>query len=244
MPKASPGARISCVESATSSRGVPAGFQHSLLCNLCYLIGCRSRTDDKPENMSRFREYAAVLVPHPETSRRTAHTIRVQLRWTDAGALALDYALCGDLACLRIPPPRAPQRADNLWQHTCFEAFVSPAGTPEYWEFNVSPSGEWAIYRFHGYRERASFDGADRAPQIAAHRVDDRLDLHVTVSLRDLPITSQSAHLRLGLSAVIEDENGAMSYWALKHPAAQPDFHHADSFSLQVTRPETGMVQS
>jgi hypothetical protein len=43
--------------------------------------------------------------------------------------------------------------------------------------------------------------------------------------------------LRLGLSAVIEDIDGRLSYWALKHPPGKPDFHHPDSFALDVTLP-------
>ena len=38
--------------------------------------------------------------------------------------------------------------------------------------------------------------------------------------------------LRLGLAAVIEASDGTRSYWALRHPAGQPDFHHADAFAL------------
>jgi hypothetical protein len=40
--------------------------------------------------------------------------------------------------------------------------------------------------------------------------------------------------LRVGLSAVIEANDGTLSYWALKHPAAKPDFHHPDSFVLEL----------
>jgi hypothetical protein len=30
------------------------------------------------------------------------------------------------------------------------------------------------------------------------------------------------------LSAVVEDRARVLSYWALKHPAEKPDFHHPD----------------
>jgi hypothetical protein len=42
------------------------------------------------------------------------------------------------------------------------------------------------------------------------------------------------ARLTLALSAVIEDEDGVLSYWALKHPAGKPDFHHRDAFALEL----------
>ena len=40
---------------------------------------------------------------------------------------------------------------------------------------------------------------------------------------------------RLGLSAVIEDANGDISYWALAHPPGKPDFHHADGFACEFS---------
>ena len=43
--------------------------------------------------------------------------------------------------------------------------------------------------------------------------------------------------LRLGLSAVIEDDSGKLSYWALKHPSGKPDFHHPDTFVLEIAPP-------
>jgi hypothetical protein len=37
------------------------------------------------------------------------------------------------------------------------------------------------------------------------------------------------------VSAVIEENSGAKSYWALKHPPGKPDFHHADGFDLTLS---------
>jgi hypothetical protein len=38
----------------------------------------------------------------------------------------------------------------------------------------------------------------------------------------------------LGLSAVIEDESGALSYWALRHVPGKPDFHHPQAFAMEL----------
>jgi ABC-type uncharacterized transport system permease subunit len=40
--------------------------------------------------------------------------------------------------------------------------------------------------------------------------------------------------LALALSVVVEHEDGVLSYWALAHPAAKPDFHHRDAFVLEL----------
>jgi hypothetical protein len=49
-----------------------------------------------------------------------------------------------------------------------------------------------------------------------------------------LPGSPSCGHVRLGLSAVIEEERGMLSYWALKHPTGRPDFHHPDAFALEL----------
>jgi hypothetical protein len=42
----------------------------------------------------------------------------------------------------------------------------------------------------------------------------------------------------VGLSAVIEEVDGSKSYWALRHPPGQPDFHHRDCFALRLEAPD------
>jgi hypothetical protein len=44
-------------------------------------------------------------------------------------------------------------------------------------------------------------------------------------------------HLRIALAAVIEDDNGRLSYWGLRHAPGKPDFHHPNGFALEVARP-------
>ena len=147
--------------------------------------------------------------------------------------LGLAFALEGDLAGLRIPEARLPARADGLWRHTCFEAFMMAGQGPGYLEFNFAPSGEWAAYDFRGYRDAGELQTAS-APSVVVRRGVKRLELDAQISRALLP---QGQTLRLGLTAVIEDKHGALSYWALYHPPGKPDFHHADSFAMQLALP-------
>lgn len=179
-------------------------------------------------------QYTAVLTCHPETCGQAVRGIEARLCWTAGGVLALTYRLEGDIGHLRIPLPHPPRRSDGLWRHTCFEAFIAVNEKPEYCEFNFSPSGEWAAYYFHRYRDGAPFPNEDLAPNIIARSADDRLDLDAIVHSHRLPMELQNRCLRLGLSAVIEEESGILSYWALKHPPGRPDFHHPDTFALKV----------
>ena len=173
----------------------------------------------------------ARLVCHPGTPDLAVQRIETHAQ-IQAGTLVLHYSLAGDLASLRIPPPRPPQRADRLWEHGCFEAFVAVDGTPGYLEFNFAPSGEWAIYSFSRYREAAALPDNLPAPTINVRATQDRLELEAVIALAGW--VSPGARLRLGLSAVIENQSGALSYWALRHPAGKPDFHHPEAFALEL----------
>jgi hypothetical protein len=107
------------------------------------------------------------------------------------------------------------------------------AGTAGYYELNFAPSRRWAIYRFDAYRDGMSPADVTAAPEISVRRFDDRLELDARVRLYDLAALCGARNLRLALSAVVEEQEGTLSYWALKHAPGKPDFHHPDSFVLE-----------
>src|SRR2546422_3089437 len=65
-------------------------------------------------------------------------------------------------------------------------------------------------------------------PYTTLFRSGERLEL-------DAFIRADRAVLSLALAAVVGDENGALSYWALKHPPGKPDFHHPHARSEEHT---------
>jgi len=102
-----------------------------------------------------------------------------------------------------------------------------------YREFNFSPSGQWAAYRFTGYRERDNNFAPTAEPQLALSLLAEGFELRAILPAVLLP-TGNS--LRIGITAVIEAADGSKSYWALAHCAAQPDFHLRQSFALTLNR--------
>jgi hypothetical protein len=42
---------------------------------------------------------------------------------------------------------------------------------------------------------------------------------------------------RYGLNAVIEEEGGALSYWAIAHPEGKADFHAPACFAGELAAP-------
>lgn len=169
------------------------------------------------------------LKPHPDTPSEAVGRLRVDVERSEGGRLSLRYLLGGWRERLLLPAKTASVRADELWKHTCFEAFVRGAGSEAYYEFNFAPSTQWAAYRFERYREGMSIADDVVPPTTEVISRPSNFELATAVTLAHAP-----GPWRVALSAVIEEADGAKSYWALKHPAGKPDFHHADSFALEL----------
>ncbi len=182
--------------------------------------------------------YTAALTCQPGTSNQWVQGIETRVSWTTRGSLALTYCLKGDIARLKVPRLRLPRRSDGLWQHTCFEVFIAVKGEPSYCEFNFALSGEWAAYSFKSYRDGRPIEDDGLHPKIVVRSAANSFELGSLVRLDRLPLARRGTSLRLGLSAVIEENDGTLSHWALKHPPGKPDFHHLESFALELALPD------
>ena len=168
------------------------------------------------------------LQPHPDFRCNVVRGVEDEVVRLAAGRLSLRYWILGATDDLVLPAP-AVGRADELWKHTCLEAFVRAPPGAGYRELNLSPGGQWAAYRFDGYREGMA--NADVGPpDVRAADLD-------FLALWDLDL-SPDRPWQVGISAVIEAADGTTSYWALSHPPGRPDFHNADCFVLQLPAPE------
>ena len=185
-------------------------------------------------------EFTMRLLCHPATPARQVRTIEVYAARSPAGGLELACCLRGDMALLLIPLPAEPGPANGLWEHSCFEAFVALPGEAGYHEFNFSPSGQWAAFAFSGYRRRDRETILSTAPEISARLFAGRLELEAVIGPALLPPGADTAMLHIGLTAIVEAADtvdGSHSYWALRHPAALPDFHHRDGFVCELAPP-------
>ena len=171
------------------------------------------------------------LTCHAETITSAIRIVDVLVKPKRQGALSLTYELAGDLALIRIPATQPPIAMDRLWEHTCFEAFIAVEGETGYQEFNFSPSGQWAAYAFSDYRVRRAWI-ANQRPVINISQTNGHLLLEAVIAAADLPQNIADKQLQLGLSSVIEANDGNRSYWALHHPETHPDFHHRAGFIL------------
>jgi len=179
---------------------------------------------------------SAELLPHPSSARGAIRRFRAAIEFgSSLDELRISFRIDGAIRRLRLPERGSALRADGLWQHSCFEAFVRSDAGDSYHEFNFAPSGDWAAYRFASRREGRQ-SPAMPAPHMELHCAADDFELNAVIALGGIPDFADAQVLQAGLAAVIEDQDGGLSYWALAHRAAQPDFHDADTFGLRVTR--------
>lgn len=172
---------------------------------------------------------------HPATPAGLKLDVSATMQGTLDG-VRLVYTVSGNTARLRIPTAAKPGPADGLWQHTCMEAFVAADTEAAYTEFNFSPSGHWATYRFASERQRETSLVPDApAPVMQLAITPTLLTLEVHLHRAALPLTTQ--HIELALCAVIEELDGRLSYWALEHPQTRPDFHNPAGRSLRLALP-------
>jgi hypothetical protein len=176
----------------------------------------------------------SVLIPllaHPAAPCSEPLQLGAQAARLADGSLQVRFELGGALQHLCLPPWQdAAGFADGLWQHSCFEVFVGLADAPRYHEFNFAPSGHWATYAFSAPRQRDPHWSPALPPQCAVRCSAQQLSLAAQIPAALLPAPASA--WQIGLTAVIETASGALSYWALTHVAAQPDFHQAASFIL------------
>lgn len=127
----------------------------------------------------------------------------------------------------------SPTRTDDLWKATCFEFFIATPYQPGYWEFNMSPSGDWNIYKMEAYR-RVGFREETAFTQLpfVLGKSGSKLSLDISVDLN--PLLQPKQEVQVGITAIIQSVYGNESYWALAHPGAQADFHLRDSFILTM----------
>ena len=171
---------------------------------------------------------------HPATPADTVTAITVEYEFQPEGQLWLRYFVDCDLENMVLPLPAEPQRTDGLWNTTCFEFFLCEPASANYFEFNFSPSSQWAAYRFADYREGMT-DWDTPRPEIGNDAGDTHFALEATIALTP----SVNGVWEASLSAVIHECGDIKSYWALQHPEGAPDFHHRDCFALKLAPPET-----
>lgn len=174
------------------------------------------------------------LICHPDTPALKVRSVDAYVVRNRDNYLHVRWRIKGTRA-LVVPDYVGPGREDGLWQTTCFEMFLGAADSDAYCEFNFSPSGKWAAYDFSAYR-----DGMTERAMVPPPQAQERRHAHILTFDAQLRANSLPPRpLRLGFTAVIEEEGGVKSYWAIAHAPGQPDFHSPTCFAATLPPPES-----
>lgn len=172
------------------------------------------------------------LICHPANLPESGIRIdgRIQRRH---GLLSITYVLQDPAGLVPIPSQAIPAtRSHGLWERTCFECFIAVDNAKDYWEINLSPTGDWNVYRFDDYRLGMRQAAAFETLPVKTDKKGTTLELQCVLDLS--PITPARRPIEIGLSAVVQGSAGKNSYWALVHPGPRPDFHHRSGFILML----------
>lgn len=173
------------------------------------------------------------LAAHPDHPPASVTQVEARIIGRDDNWLRVRWRIEGSQR-LVVPSFAGKGRADGLWHATCFELFLKPEGGAPYLEINLSPSERWNAYDFAAYRWDMQERPFPREPECTLRLGSSFAIFDAAIPVGGLP----GAECAMGLSAVIEEEGGVMSYWALAHPDAKPDFHAPACFT--ATLPAAG----
>lgn len=172
------------------------------------------------------------LLPFPEPGTQHGLVITGSIA-RHANRISAKFTLQGSVSDIVIPEAlAAPARKNSLWQETCFELFIIKKNAAGYWEFNFSPSGDWNVYRFKSYRQGMEEEPAFTSLPFQVTRLSGIILLSLEFDLGR--IVSAGYPVNIGISTVIMQRDGTVSYWALTHPGPRADFHRQDSFTIEL----------
>ena len=148
--------------------------------------------------------------------------------------LSIRYEVTGEIDQILLPVKSPnPSRKDDLWKVTCFEFFLAIPDQPQYWEFNMSPSGDWNIYLIDAYR-RVGFREKSAITDLPFEFRKENKKISLNISADLTPFFSSLQNLQMSITAIIQTKDGNETYWALAHPGQQADFHLRESFILSL----------
>ena len=177
--------------------------------------------------MSKF-----TLTPYDQNSS-PAITIDCELN-TTAESVFISYKVQGELCEIDLGtghPHHA--RVIKLWEKSCFELFMKNT-KDNYIEFNFSPEFEWNCFYF-----AKKGDALTEYLRMDLVKFDILLSLdvfHLIVELdkKKFPDSFFDGELNAGITSVIKEKDGKLSYWALSHHDTRPNFHDFRSFTASV----------
>jgi hypothetical protein len=153
-------------------------------------------------------------------------------------SLFLSFSLKGNLGSLDLEEGTPKKmRVMKLWEKTCFEFFIKNE-RDSYMEFNFSPCFEWNCFYFEKKGNPLKEYAPMERPKTDILNSMDHFLLMVEIKKDFFPEgffagATNLTNICAGITGVIKEKNGNLSYWALAHADTRPNFHHFDSFKYK-----------
>ena len=179
--------------------------------------------NSQPFILIPFDEKTSLTLPISITGSIALHDSQIHVR----------YRINGKTHNIQFPDvSQHANRKNELWNTTCCELFVGISGEPNYWEYNLSPSHDWAVFSFSGYRQNKT-DVLSIAKLEISTKIDknNEFELKTVLALPEMLIGHM---LDIGVSSVVQDKSGNIHYYALTHPGKQADFHDRNGFNIKL----------
>ncbi len=173
------------------------------------------------------------LIPFaPATAPKT--NITIELNQNDE-SLFVSYRIQEGLELIDIgngTPHK--ERVIGLWEKTCFELFIKNQ-FGQYIEFNFSPTFEWNCFYFNKKGDALAEYLPMQMPVTDILLSKDHFLQFSVIKKEHFPkgFFDSKNELQAGITSVIKEKNGPISYWALSHNDSKPNFHHFDSFKYK-----------
>ena len=123
-------------------------------------------------------------------------------------------------------------RVIKLWEKTCFELFIKD-DQDSYLEFNFSPDFEWNCFYFEKKGDKLTEYKKMELVKFDILFSNEVVHIIVELQKKMFPDHFFEGKLAAGITSVLKEKNGNLSYWALSHNDTRPNFHHFDSFKYK-----------
>ena len=145
----------------------------------------------------------------------------------------ISYKITGDLPGIDLGIGRAlHNRVIKLWEKSCFELFIKNKND-NYIEFNFSPEFEWDAFYFTKLGDEALEYEKVNSVDIDILLSMDVFHLLARIDKHKFPENFFDGELSAGITSVIKDKKGVISYWALSHEDSRPNFHNFKTFKYK-----------
>ena len=118
------------------------------------------------------------------------------------------------------------QRANELWKATCFELFISPRESLNYWELNISTSKEWNCYAFDNYKENMREEKNISIPNIEITQKKDTYILSCELNFGIGGVSPE--HSNFNLAIILLDTDRVRHFYSINKKNGIVDFHNKD----------------